>query len=255
MKNLCRQWLADDLHFITAIMIPKISLWELNDWGRGTAVDRSWGKALESTLSRPAGNEVPGGSMERFFLAFLSNMIEKILTEAGVDAGGHAIAPPFPLENYPVPTPEPIIAAARMSESNSESKTRTRGQDFDTPIREAAARYDLEPALIRAVIQVESNRNPAAVSPVGAQGLMQLMPGTAAELGVADSFDPAQNIDGGARYLRQLLDRYRGNRRLALAAYNWGMGNLEKRPEALPKETQQYILRVEKAYNGFLNQA
>jgi hypothetical protein len=236
-------------------MIAKISLWELNGWGKGPTVDPSWGKALESTPSRPAGNEVPGGAIERFFLAFLSKMIEKILTEGGADSGRHTIPPPFPLENIPAPSPEPAIPVERMSESNSESKTRTKGQDFDTPIGEAAARYDLEPALIRAVIQVESNRNPAAVSPVGAQGLMQLMPRTAAELGVADTFDPAQNIDGGARYLRQLLDRYRGNRRLALAAYNWGMGNLEKRPEALPKETQQYILRVEKAYNGFLNRA
>lgn len=236
-------------------MIPKISSWELNGWGRGPVVDRSWEKALESTPSRPAGNGGPGGSMERFFLTFLSDMIGKILTAAGVDSGGPAIPPPFLLEDFPAPSPEPIIPAERRSDPNSESKTRTWGQDFDAPIREAAARYDLEPALIRAVIQVESNRQPAAVSPAGAQGLMQLMPRTAAELGVADSFDPAQNIAGGARYLRQLLDRYQGNRRLALAAYNWGMGNLEKRPEALPKETQQYILRVEKAYNGFLNRA
>jgi soluble lytic murein transglycosylase-like protein len=236
-------------------MIPKISLWELNGWGKGPTVDRSWGKDLEFIPSRPAGNESPGGSLERFFLAFLSKMIEKILTEAGIDPGSQAIAPPFPLEDFPTPSPEPVIPLEGRSESNSESKTGTRGQDFDAPIREAAARYDLEPDLIRAVIQVESNRNPAAVSPAGAQGLMQLMPRTAAELGVADSFDPAQNIAGGARYLRQLLDRYGGNRRLALAAYNWGMGNLEKRPEGLPKETQQYILRVEKAYNELLSRA
>jgi soluble lytic murein transglycosylase-like protein len=236
-------------------MIPKLSSWELNGWGRGPAVDRSWGKALESLAPWPAGDEGQGGSMERFFLAFLSNMIEKILAEAGVRSGSQVIPPPFPLEDLPAPSTEPVISAERINESTSESKSRIRGQDFDAPIREAAASYNLEPALIRAVIQVESNRNPVAVSPAGAQGLMQLMPGTAAELGVADSFDPAQNIAGGARYLRQLLDRYRGNRRLALAAYNWGMGNLEKRPEALPQETQHYILRVEKAYNGFLNQA
>jgi soluble lytic murein transglycosylase-like protein len=84
---------------------------------------------------------------------------------------------------------------------------------------------------------------------------MQLMPKTAAEMGVTNPFDPAQNIEGGSRYLRQLLNRYQGNRRLALAAYNWGMGNLEKRPEALPKETQQYLLKVEKAYSEILNRA
>ena len=145
--------------------------------------------------------------------------------------------------------------AVSRCEGPEKSKPKTKGQDFDCPIAEAAAKYDLDPALIRAVIQVESNRNPEAVSPAGAQGLMQLMPKTAAELGVTNPFDPAQSIEGGSRYLRQLLNRYQGNRRLALAAYNWGMGNLEKRPEALPKETQHYILKVEKVYNEILNRA
>jgi len=77
---------------------------------------------------------------------------------------------------------------------------------------------------------------------------MQLMPKTAAELGVTNPFDPAQNIMGGTSYLRTLLDRYRGDVRLALAAYNWGMGNLEKRPEAMPRETRDYIARVESQY-------
>ncbi len=84
-----------------------------------------------------------------------------------------------------------------------------------------------------------------AVSPAGAQGLMQLMPKTAAEMGVTDPFDPRQNILGGCRYLSRLLDRYQGNLRLALAAYNWGMGNLEKNPGALPRETRNYISQVE----------
>ncbi|MEW5804264.1 MAG: lytic transglycosylase domain-containing protein [bacterium] len=123
-------------------------------------------------------------------------------------------------------------------------------QDFEGIIGESARKYNLDPALIKAVIAVESGGDPKAVSPAGAQGLMQLMPGTAAELGVNDPFDPAQNIMGGTRYLRQLLDRYGGKLRLALAAYNWGMGNLENRPNALPKETQNYILRIEKQYRA-----
>ncbi len=100
---------------------------------------------------------------------------------------------------------------------------------------------------------MESNGNPKAVSPAGAQGLMQLMPRTAAELGVIDPFDPAQNIRAGTRYLSRLLDRYQGNQKLALAAYNWGMGNLEKNPSGLPKETRNYIVRVEKQYQSYLN--
>lgn len=180
-------------------------------------------------------------------------MIEKILGEARLEPGSSAIPPPFPLENVPLHVPELEKPTDSSCERQGESRLKNKGQDFDYPIRVAAAKYDLDPALIRAVIQVESNQNPEAVSPAGAQGLMQLMPKTGAEMGLTNPFDPAQNIEGGSRYLRQLLDRYQGNRRLALAAYNWGMGNLEKRPEALPKETQHYILKVEKAYSEILN--
>jgi hypothetical protein len=138
---------------------------------------------------------------------------------------------------------EPIREAVPAVSNNSQE-----GQDFGKIIEKAARQYGVEPAIIRAVISVESGGNTSAVSPAGAQGLMQLMPGTARELGVRNSFDPAENIMAGTRYLRQLLDRYRGNTKLALAAYNWGMGNLEKRPGSLPKETQNFILRVENHY-------
>jgi soluble lytic murein transglycosylase-like protein len=128
-------------------------------------------------------------------------------------------------------------------------------QDIDTRIQEAAVRHGVDADLIRAVIEVESGFDPRAVSPAGARGLMQLMPTTAADLGVQNPFDPGQNIDGGTRYLKQLLGRYGGNRRLALAAYNWGMGNLEKRPEALPRETQRYLVKVEQSYRRYAGTA
>jgi soluble lytic murein transglycosylase-like protein len=123
---------------------------------------------------------------------------------------------------------------------------------IDDIIEEASRKYGVEPGLIKAVISVESGGNPNALSPAGAQGLMQLMPKTAAELGVNNPLDPAENIMAGTRYLRQLLDRYWGNVRLALAAYNWGMGNLEKRPDAMPKETKNYIIKVENLYRTHL---
>lgn len=112
-------------------------------------------------------------------------------------------------------------------------------------IQEAARKYRLAPELITAVIRAESNFNINAVSAAGAQGLMQLMPATAAELGVTDPFDIRQNIDGGARYLRQMLDLFKGDIRRALSAYNAGPGNVQKYGGEVPfPETKHYIARV-----------
>jgi len=116
---------------------------------------------------------------------------------------------------------------------------------YDEFIEEAAAKYHLDPAMIRAVMQTESAFNALAVSPVGAMGLMQLMPDVAAELGVEDALDPRQNIMGGSRYLRQLLDSHRGNVKLALASYNAGPGAVKKYGAVPPfKETRDYVKRI-----------
>jgi soluble lytic murein transglycosylase-like protein len=112
-------------------------------------------------------------------------------------------------------------------------------------IRAAAARYTLAPELVEAVIRVESNFEPRAVSPKGARGLMQLMPATAALLGVRNVFNVAENIDGGVRHLRDLVDRYQGNLALALAAYNAGADAVARHGGIPPyAETQAYVRRI-----------
>ena len=112
-------------------------------------------------------------------------------------------------------------------------------------IRDAAIRHGVSPTLVESVIRVESAFNPWAVSRKGAQGLMQLMPQTASSLGVRDAFDPRQNIEGGVRHLRYLLDRYPGNVGLALAAYNAGEGAVNMSRGIPPyAETQQYVRKV-----------
>ena len=120
-----------------------------------------------------------------------------------------------------------------------------RSAPYEAAITEHARRHQVAADLVRAVIQVESAFNPIAVSNKGAMGLMQLMPATAVELGVANPFDPDENIRGGVTYLRRLLDRYDGNVELALAAYNAGVGNVEKYGDVPPfKETQNYVKKI-----------
>jgi soluble lytic murein transglycosylase-like protein len=116
--------------------------------------------------------------------------------------------------------------------------------DFSAYIADAASRYDVPAGLVQAVIQTESNFNPHAVSSAGAKGLMQLMDSTAQTFGVSNSFDPRQNIEGGVRYLHELLQRY-GNVPLALAAYNAGSAAVDTYGGVPPyAETQAYVQRV-----------
>ncbi|MBN1363915.1 MAG: lytic transglycosylase domain-containing protein [Syntrophaceae bacterium] len=128
---------------------------------------------------------------------------------------------------------------------------------YDDLIGRAADKYNLDSALIKAIIKAESNFNHRAVSPVGAQGLMQLMPQTASMLSVDDSFHPGKNIEGGARYLRYLINTYRGNLKLALAAYNAGEKAVAKYNYNIPpyRETQNYVRRVLSFYKSYRNES
>lgn len=120
---------------------------------------------------------------------------------------------------------------------------------YDPLIEQYATRSEVPVELVRAVVQVESGFDPTARSSVGAMGLMQLMPETAAELGVADPYDPADNLRGGITYLKQLLDQYDGNEEIALAAYNAGPGAVERYGNRVPPfpETRDYVRKVRSA--------
>ena len=133
------------------------------------------------------------------------------------------------------------VSAKKISKTSS-SKSREAIMGY---IKNAADKYGVEEKLISALIKQESGFNPNAVSKAGAQGLMQLMPQTAKSLGVINSLDPEDNIDGGVRYLKQMLDKYNGNKILALAAYNAGPGAVDKYSGVPPyRETQNYVRNI-----------
>lgn len=156
--------------------------------------------------------------------------------------------------------PAPLSAPSQLRELQDEVRSRPADppsrphadtSTFDPIISRASRKYGVDAGLIKAVIKAESNFNPQAVSHAGARGLMQLMPATARSLGVDDSFDPEQNVMAGTRFLKDMLQRYNGDVDSALAAYNWGPGNVDRRPDRLPRETRDYLVRVKQLYSTF----
>ena len=115
---------------------------------------------------------------------------------------------------------------------------------MDEIIKRYAQQNNIDENLVKGVIKAESGFNAMEKSNKGACGLMQLMPGTARELGVTDPMDPVENIMAGTRYLKKLLNRYGGSVPHALAAYNWGMGNLDSRRSRMPLETRNYVAKI-----------
>lgn len=146
-----------------------------------------------------------------------------------------------------------VVIASRASRVPPPLLRRTSA--FDEHIRAAAQKYGLAPPLVKAVMAAESNFNPAAISEKGATGLMQLMPATARDMYVYDMLDPAQNIEGGARYLRLLHDQFGGDLEQVLAAYNAGPERVRRSGGAVPAipETQAYVRKVLGLYKAYMN--
>jgi soluble lytic murein transglycosylase-like protein len=175
-------------------------------------------------------------------------------------------APPDPKETAPAMAaqaaggagvPAPVAAAAAPARPRNEAQPAAgaprQGADksVDEIIDGAAEKHAVDPHLVRAIVKVESNFNPGAISRKGAMGLMQLIPQTARRLGVSDIFDPQENVDAGVRYLKYLLALYNGNLRLSLAAYNAGEKAVDRHSGIPPyPETRQYVNKISSLYGS-----
>jgi soluble lytic murein transglycosylase-like protein len=157
--------------------------------------------------------------------------------------------PPVTRMSAPTKSTSKVSAASPVANSSATRVMQLTAEELDRIVQTTAEKHHVDPALVRAVIAAESGWRQDAISRKGAQGLMQLVPGTAGDLGVTNAFDPEQNVNGGVRYLRMLLERYRGDLDLALAAYNAGPGAVD-RARGVPNypETRAYVQKVTDTY-------
>jgi soluble lytic murein transglycosylase-like protein len=182
--------------------------------------------------------------MRKFILSILVTLLWPVMAHATViEFNGDGTVTTYEARDY--------LAEDRRSRKKPEVSFLTSKQEpkgtFNDLIRAAARKYSIDSKIIHAVVETESFYRPNALSAKGAQGLMQLMPDTAKQLGVIDAFDPAQNIEGGTKHLKYLLDKYDGELSLALAAYNAGEGTVNKYGGIPPySETRQYIEKIER---------
>lgn len=202
---------------------------------------------LQTSLS--LASDVPAETSAVHPLSSMNSLLQAYNSNLATAAEN---SPPAPAS---APAPSQLQELSTVQEQTA-PRTETQTKQLDSAwlnpiITKASRRYGIDAGLIKAVIKAESDFNPRAVSHAGAQGLMQLMPATARSLGVSDSFDPEQNVMAGTRFLSDMLQRYNGDLDSALAAYNWGPGNVDKRSGHLPRETRDYLARVKQLYSSY----
>ncbi|MDD4050697.1 MAG: transglycosylase SLT domain-containing protein [candidate division Zixibacteria bacterium] len=204
--------------------------------GGPASLSESLYKSLEKHLTEESGDTLASSGI-------LKSGVARTTSPSSSDSGGSIV----------IDKPEVKTAPKNTSSSKTPSAPAVRPkitsdavlENFGSTIEEASRKYSLDPTLVYSVIITESGGDPNAVSPKGAKGLMQLMDSTAEQLGVADSLNPQQNINGGAKYLRQLLDKYDGDLPRTLAAYNAGPGAVDKHKGVPPyAETKRYVDKV-----------
>ena len=183
------------------------------------------------------------GSVTRLYLS-LGNTSYVDVPTAQIDHFEKDLSPP------PVPLPAPVPPEAQSAAPTAPSSAAQNPTRLDEVVANASSRHQIDPDFINSVIHAESGFNPRAVSPKGAQGLMQLMPQTASKLGVVNAFDPAANVEGGTAYLRELLEKYNYDMIKALAAYNAGPQRVAQYHGVPPyRETQAYVARIVREFN------
>jgi Rod binding domain-containing protein len=211
-----------------------------DSWDNSQAM-QTWRGMLNEQLSGQLGESSPIG------------LAEIIFKQLSVDSARHkevppaaaGQSPPAAADNAPTAAPQAPQAPEKAPSHQPYSSATQRVRGLRGLIERTAGEEGVDPALVAAMITQESGGNPEAVSPAGARGLMQLMPATARMLGVEDVFDPQQNVSGGVRYISQLMERFGGDEKLALAAYNAGPGTVDRYGGVPPyRETTDYVKRV-----------
>lgn len=186
----------------------------------------------------------------QLLIGIVRRQIDAHLIGVALTKLGSGSFPGLLLEGIKNAKPQPVSINQQSLPEKDESLTMNHTNRI---IDRASKKYGVDSDLIKAVIKAESDFDVNSTSSKGAMGLMQLMPETAKDMGVKDPYNPEENIMGGTRYLKMLLDRYKGDRNVALAAYNWGMGNVERNPGRLPEETKTYIARVNKYHKSAIS--